>query len=66
MGKRQKEHRKKVEARNGRINEEKKIYEKRQREFIMDLIKKEKEKGAFENNTLINPNIDPIIEGPSF
>jgi hypothetical protein len=41
-----------------------------QRDFIMNMIKKEQEKGMFENNLDINQNIDikdinSIIEGPS-
>jgi hypothetical protein len=43
--------------------------QKAQREFIMNLIKKEQEEGKFNNNPMINPidgAIDgPMIEGPS-
>ena len=53
MGKATKEHRKKVQARNNKMN----------------LIKQEQEKGMFENMPTINPvdgsHIDTTIEGPS-
>lgn len=63
-----KDHKKKVAARNERIKNEKRKIEKAQRDFIMNLIKKEQESGAFENNPTVTENgiIDgPIIEGPS-
>lgn len=61
-----KEHRKKVEKRNQRIREEKSKMEKMRREFIMNLIKKEQEKGLFENAQPVDgPVIDgPVIDGP--
>lgn len=70
MGKAAKEHRKKVQARNNRLKQQKAKVEKMQREFIMNLIKQEQEKGMFENNPTINPivegpSIDPTVEGPS-
>lgn len=67
MGKAAKEHRKRVQARNLRIEQEKKKREKFQREFIMNLIKQEQEKGMFDNN----PNLDgmtlgsPTLDGPT-
>jgi hypothetical protein len=70
MGKAAKEHRKKVQARNNKINQDKAKAQKMQREFIMNLIKEEQEKGLFENNQVINP-VDSIptnstqVEGPS-
>lgn len=73
--KNRKNHKKKVEARNKRLAEEKKRTEKFQRDFIMNLIKQEQEKGLFNEtlnidevpNTLGDgPIIDgPIIDGPS-
>lgn len=60
MGKRAKEHRKKVQARNAKLKQQKEKVQKMQREFIMNLIKQEQEKGAFENN----PTVNPVIEGP--
>jgi hypothetical protein len=66
-----KEHRKKVEKRNQRIREEKSKMEKMKREFIMNLIKQEQEKGLFDNtqnaNEVINvPVIDgSVIDGPT-
>jgi len=69
MGKAAKEHRRKVQARNNKLKQQKAKVEKMQREFIMNLIKQEQEKGMFENNPTINPvegpSIDPTIEGPS-
>jgi len=61
-----KEHRKKVEKRNQRIREEKSKMEKMRREFIMNLIKQEQEKGLFENAQPVDgPVIDgPVIDGP--
>ncbi len=74
MGKGAKEHRKKVEARNARIKKEKEKVQKMQRDFIMNLIEQEKQKGMFDNTPTIDPvgptidtnttpSIDPI-EGP--
>ena len=70
MGKAAKEHRKKVQARNNRLKQEKAKVQKLQREFIMNMIKQEQEKGMFENTPTINPTIDgpaidTTIEGPS-
>ena len=70
MGKAAKEHRRKVQARNAKIKQQKSRVEKMQREFIMNLIKQEQEKGMFENNPTVNPliegpSIDPTVEGPS-
>jgi hypothetical protein len=74
MGKAAKEHRKRVEARNNKIKQDKSRAQKMQREFIMNLIKQEQEKGLFENNQDVNPIVSPVdaiqtdstqIEGPS-
>jgi hypothetical protein len=72
MGKAAKEHRRKVEARNNKLKQEKSKVQKLQREFIMNMIKQEQEKGMFENTPTINsinpvdvPQIDTTIEGPS-
>jgi hypothetical protein len=68
MGKKAKEHRKKVAARNQKIKQQQKSIQNAQRKFIMDLIEREKQAGAFENNPLINPTLPgvdgPVIEGP--
>jgi len=67
--KNRKNHKKKVAARNLRIKDDKRRVEKAQREFIMDLIKREQENGAFENTPNISidgPTVDiDTIEGPS-
>lgn len=69
MGKREKEHRKKVKSRNIKIKQESDRNKKEQRRLLMDLINQEKNKGMFENNQSISsmdlPKIDSIIEGPS-
>jgi hypothetical protein len=74
MGKAAKEHRRKIQARNNKIKQDKDRAQKFQREFIMNLIKQEQEKGLFENNQDVNKIVSPIdaiqtdstqIEGPS-
>lgn len=57
-----KDHRKKVQARNQRLAEQKRKNEKFQREFIMNLIKQEQEKGLFDNSQSISET--PTIDGP--
>jgi len=61
-----KNHKQKVEARKKRLSEEKRKREKFQRDFIMNLIKQEQQKGLFENSLPVDgPVIDgPIIDGP--
>ena len=61
MGKKAKEHRKRVAARNERIRVEKKKVEKMQMDFLMKLIEAEKQKGAF--NGPVQPM--PGFEGPN-
>lgn len=61
--KHRKNHKQKVQARSSRIKQQKSKMEKMQREFIMNLIKQEQEKGMFENNPTINP-VGPMIDGP--
>ena len=64
MGKATKEHRKRVQARNNKIKQQKTKMENMQREFLMNLIKQEQEKGMFENNPSLN---GPIVgDGPMF
>ena len=60
--KQRKDHKKKVQARNLRISQEKKKIEKAQREMIMKLIEQEKQKGLFDNLPQINPTMPS--EGP--
>ncbi len=70
MGKKAKEHRKKVAKRNNLIAQERKRFEKMQKEMLMKLIEEEKQKGLF-NNPVSTSNLDlptiglPITEGPS-
>lgn len=74
MGKKAKEHRAKVAKRNQKINEGKKKQQKVAMDYLMNLIKKENEKGAFNNqvqplpgqNTVNIPIIDPnVASGPT-
>jgi len=61
--KHRKNHKEKLEARKRRIAQEKTKNEKLQREFIMNLIKQEQEKGLFNDTPSLN--IDgPMIDGP--
>ena len=60
--KNKKDHKKRVQARNNRIANEKSQAQKFQREFIMNLIKQEQEKGMFENN--LNLEGGPVLDGP--
>jgi hypothetical protein len=65
--KNRKNHKKKVAARNQRLKEQKARTEKFQREFIMNLIKQEQEKGLFENTQTLTdgPVLDgPVLDGP--
>lgn len=61
MGKKAKEHRKKVARRNEQIKQQKRKIEKVQKEFLMNLIEQEKQKGAF--NSPVMPM--PGFEGPN-
>jgi hypothetical protein len=68
--KHRKNHKQKLAARNARLAQEKAQAQKFQKEFIMNLIKQEQEKGLFDNtqniNSLEGPSIDgPVIEGPA-
>jgi len=69
--KHRKNHKQKLAARNNRLAQEKAQAQKFQKEFIMNLIKQEQEKGLFDNTPNINTTIDgpsidgPVIEGPS-
>jgi hypothetical protein len=65
--KHRKNHKQKLAARKNRLAQEKAQAQKYQKEFIMNLIKQEQEKGLFENTPSIN-SVDgngPIIEGPA-
>jgi hypothetical protein len=63
-----KEHRKRVAKRNNILQQEKKRFEKVQKEFFMKIIEEEKNKGLFNNPTepsSIVPNDLPTIGSPS-
>ena len=60
--KHRKNHKQKLAARNNRLANDKVRAQKAQRDFLMNLIKQEQEKGMFENTQ----NFDgPIIDGPT-
>ena len=65
--KHRKNHKQKLAARKNRLANEKMATQRKQREFILDLIKKEQERGMFENNPSIDGPVlgGPIIDGPS-
>ena len=60
-------HKEKLQARKNKMQQDKNRAQKMQKEFIMNLIKKEQEKGMFENNPIIPSVIADatIIEGPA-
>jgi hypothetical protein len=58
MGKKAKEHRKKVAKRNTLINESKKKQQKQAMDFLMKLIRKENASGAFDNPVQPLPEIE--------
>ncbi len=66
--KHRKDHKKKVLARKNRMKQEQNRMDKMKREFISNLIKREQEKGMFNENPTIQPvgpgNDLPVI-GPS-
>ena len=57
-----KNHKQKVAARNQRLKEQKARNDKFQREFIMNLIKQEQEKGLFENAQPVTTTDGPVID----
>lgn len=74
--KHRKNHKKKLKARQDKLKQEKSKMQKMQREFIMNLIKQEQEKGLFNNTSPVDqvinggpvtegPSVGPVIEGPS-
>lgn len=62
-----KNHKQKSQARSIKMKEQKDKALKMQRDFIMNMIKQEQEKGLFENNPTINPVLPfgPTIDGPA-
>lgn len=61
--KHRKNHKEKVDARNKRLAVEKKKKENFQKEFLMNLIKQEQERGLF--NDTANLESNQIISGPT-
>lgn len=60
-----KDHKKKVNARNKRINDDKKRMKNAQNEFLKELIKREQEKGSFDDTQSIDSVSGDQIEGPA-
>lgn len=62
-----KDHKKRILARANKIAESKKTNDKLQREFVMDMIKKEQDKGLFVDLPSINGLVDSsvVIDGPT-
>ncbi|MCF8342443.1 MAG: hypothetical protein K9I82_15815 [Chitinophagaceae bacterium] len=58
MGKKTKEHRKKVAKRNALLNEQKKKQQKTAMDYLMKLIRSEKAKGLFDGEVQPLPNSD--------
>lgn len=58
MGKKAKEHRKKISKRNEAINIQKRKMQKAQEEFLAQLIEREKAAGKFNEPVQPMPNID--------
>jgi hypothetical protein len=65
--KHRKNHKQKLQARKEKIQQEKNKAQKIQKEFIMNLIKKEQERGMYNDVPTIQPveSISTQIEGPS-
>jgi hypothetical protein len=61
-----KNHKQKLKARKTKIEQERKKVERMKREFIMDLIRKEQQNGAFDNTKSIDSLNTPVegIDGP--
>lgn len=64
MGKKAKDHRKKVQARNQQIAGEKKKLQKAQQQWLMDLIQREKAAGKFDNVPPATVDQDQVIGAP--
>ena len=64
--KHRKDHKKKLAARKNKIEQAKKTFQKRQREFIMEMIRKEQESGAYNNTQVVGAEGPTLgFDGPS-
>jgi hypothetical protein len=63
MGKKAKEHRKKISQRNEQIKLQEKKIKKAQQEFLMQMIEREKQAGQFNSPVMPLPG-GPLTEGP--
>jgi len=61
MGKKEKEHRKKVAKRNETIKVQQKKLRNAQEEFLKKLIEREREAGKFDNNVMESPAMSPDL-----
>lgn len=64
MGKRSKEHRKKVANRNANINNQKRSLNKLKEKMIMDIINRESEKGLLDANVNDESQNNINLDGP--
>ncbi len=64
MGKKSKEHRKKVANRNAKINNQKKSLNKLREKMIMDIINRESEKGLLDANVNDELQNNINLDGP--
>jgi hypothetical protein len=60
-----KEHKKRVAKRNNILNQERKRFEKDQKNFILKLIEEEKNKGLFDNQPISHEQLFPSTDMPS-
>ena len=59
-----KDHKKKLNQRNGKIELAKKEAKKMQQRFLEELIKREQTAGMFNDNTIVGSNTIDEIQGP--
>lgn len=57
MGKKDKEHRKRVEKRNNILKHKKRMMQDSHKKMLLDIIQKEKESGLFDNTIIEEPSI---------
>lgn len=65
--KHRKNHKQKLAARKNRLANEKVRAQKAQRDFIMNLIKQEQERGMYENTSAVDGSVidGPLLDGPA-
>ena len=65
MGKLKKDHRKKVQARNQEIMNQKNKMQKAQQKWLMDLIERERAAGKFNNTPPVTTDTNQVIDAPN-